>query len=137
MKIRFEYTPEEINASEECMKAFAEAGDGFSEMAAAGIQLIKEMGNYEQKAGTMTIMGHINDEGAEFCYDLDPKAYCAGMHTASAFASTFVEIIEYLKALGTVLQLKIVLKNAKSMFTAVSKSFCGKSPAVDEDEEEA
>lgn len=136
MKIKFEYSPEELKQMEETMGAFAEAGDSFSELAAAGMVIIKEQGKFEQGFGTMVISGHLGDDGGEIVYAMDEKAFCAGMHTAAAFADTWAETIEYLKALGTVLQIKRVLGNFKSMFTAVKKSFNGEDPAVDEAKEE-
>ena len=135
MKIKFEYSPEELKQMEETMGAFAEAGDEFSELAAAGIAILKEQGKFEQTYGTLTIYGGINNVGGKITYDLDQKAFCAGMHTAAAFADTWVETIEYLKALAVVLQLKRIAGNVKSMFTAVKKSFNGEDPEIKEDQE--
>lgn len=134
MKIRFEYSPEELKQIEETMGAFAEAGDEFSEMAATGMNILREQGKFEQTYGTLSIYGGINNVGGKITYELDDKAFCAGMHTAAAFAETWVETLNYLKALATVLQIKRVLGNVKSMFTAVKKSFNGEDPAMDKEE---
>lgn len=136
MKIKFEYSPEELKQMEETMGAFAEAGDDFSALAAVGMGILKEQGEFEQEFGTMVISGHLGDNGGEIVYNMDEKAFCAGMHTAAAFADTWVETIDYLKALATVLQIKRVIGNFKSMFTAVKKSFNGEDPAMDEAKEE-
>lgn len=135
MKITFEYTPEELQELTNTMDAFAEAGDEFSEMAAVGMNIIKEKGKFEQTYGTLSIYGGINNVGGKVTYELDEKAFCAGMSTAAAFAETWVETIEYLKALAMVLQIKRVLGNVKSMFTAVKKSFNGEDPAIKEEQE--
>lgn len=137
MKIRFEYSPEELKQMEKTMGAFAEAGDEFSEMAATGMNILREQGKFEQTYGTLSIYGGINNVGGKITYELDEKAFCAGMHTAAAFAETWVETLNYLKALATVLQIKRVLGNVKSMFTAVKKSFSGEDPEIKEDQEEA
>jgi hypothetical protein len=138
MKIKFEYSPEELKQMEETMNAFAEAGDEFSEMAAAGIAILKGQGEFAQQSSkVMMIKGHIGEDGASVIYNLEESAFCAGMHTAAAFAETWAETIEYLKALAVVLQAKRVIGNFKSMFTAVKKSFNGEDPAIKEDEEEA
>ncbi len=136
MKIKFEYSPEELKQMEETMGAFAEAGDDFSALAAAGMGILREQGKFEQTHGTLSIYGGINNVGGKITYELDEKAFCAGMHTAAAFADTWAESIDYLKALATVLQIKRVIGNFKSMFTAVKKSFNGEDPAVDEAKEE-
>lgn len=133
MKIKFEYSPEELQEMTNTMNAFAEAGDGFSEMAAMGMGILKEQDKFEQEFGTLTIYGNINDAGGEITYELDEKAFCAGMHTAAAFSNTWVETIEYFKALATVLHIKRVLGNIKSMFVAVKKSFNGEDPEVKEE----
>lgn len=134
MKIKFEYSPEELKQMEETMGAFAEAGDDFSALAAAGMTILREQGKFEQTYGTLSIYGGINNVGGKITYELDEKAFCAGMHTAAAFADTWVETIGYLKALATVLQLKRIAGNVKSMFTAVKKSFNGEDPAMNEEE---
>ena len=134
MKIKFEYTPEELQEMTATMNAFAEAGDGFSELAATGMNIIKEQGKFEQGFGTMVISGHLDDDGGEIIYDMDEKAFCAGMHTAAAFADTWVETIEYLKALAVVLQFKRIAGNVRSMFEAVKKSFNGEDPEIKEEE---
>lgn len=136
MKITFTYDPEEIQEMTNTMNAFAEAGDEFSEMAAIGMNILKEQGKFEKTYGTLTIYGGINNVGGKITYDLDQKAFCAGMHTAAAFADTWVETIEYLKALAVVLQLKRIAGNVKSMFNAVKKSFNGEDPEI-KDEQEA
>ena len=135
MKITFTYSPEELNEMTNTMNAFADAGDEFSEMAAMGMTILKEQGKFEQTYGTLTIYGGINNAGGKVTYELDEKAFCAGMHTASCFAETWVETLDYLKALATVLQIKRVLGNVKSMFTAVKKSFSGEDPEVKDEEE--
>lgn len=135
MKITFEYTSEELQELTNTMDAFAEAGDEFSEMAAVGMNIIKENGKFEQTYGTLSIYGGINNVGGKITYELDEKAFCAGMSTAAAFAETWVETLDYLKALATVLQIKRVLGNVKSMFTAVKKSFNGEDPAIKEEQE--
>lgn len=134
MKIMFMYEPKELQEMTNTMNAFAEAGDEFSEMAAMGMKIIKEQGKFEQTYGTLSIYGGINNIGGKITYELDEKAFCAGMHTAAAFAETWVETLDYLKALATVLQIKRILGNVKSMFTAVKKSFNGEDPAMDEGE---
>ena len=136
MKIKFEYTPEELNEMTATMKAFGEAGDEFSELAHMGMDILKEQGKFEQKTGTMTISGHLGDDGGEIVYAMDEKAFCAGMHTAAAFADTWAETVQYLKALAVVLQFKRIAGNFKSMFTAVKKSFNGEDPAVDDEAKE-
>lgn len=135
MKITFTYDPEELQEMTNTMNAFAEAGDEFSELAATGIAILKEQGKFEQTYGTLTIYGGINNVGGKITYELDEKAFCAGMHTAAAFADTWVETLNYLKALATVLQLKRIAGNVKSMFTAVKKSFNGEDPAIKEEQE--
>lgn len=137
MKITFTYEPEELQEMTNTMNAFAEAGDDFSALAAAGMNILREQGKFEQTYGTLTIYGGINNVGGKITYELDEKAFCSGMRTAAAFAETWVEAIEYLKALGTVLQIKRVMGNVKSMFTAVKKSFNGEDPEIKEDKEEA
>ena len=136
MKIKFEYSPEELKQMEETMGAFAEAGDDLSALAAAGMGILKEEGEFKQGFGTTAISCHMGDDGCEIVYDMDEKAFCAGMHTAAAFADTWADTVDYLKALATVLQIKRVIGNFKSMFTAVKKSFNGEDPAVDEAKEE-
>lgn len=134
MKIMFMYDPEELQEMTNTMNTFAEAGDEFSEMAAMGMNILREQGKFEQNCGTLSIYGGINNVGGKITYELDEKAFCAGMRTAAAFAETWVETLNYLKALATVLQIKRVLGNFKSMFTAVKKSFNGEDPAMDEGE---
>ena len=134
MKITFTYSPEELQEMTNTMNTFADAGDEFSEMAAMGMNILREQGKFEQTHGTLSIYGGINNIGGKITYELDEKAFCAGMHTAAAFAETWVDTIEYLKALATVLQIKRILSNVKSMFTAVKKSFNGEDPAMDEEE---
>lgn len=136
MKITFTYSPEELQEMTATMNAFAEAGDDFSALAAAGMTILKEQGKFEQTYGTLSIYGGINNVGGKITYELDDKAFCAGMHTAAAFADTWAETVEYLKALATVLQIKRVIGNFKSMFTAVKKSFNGEDPEIKEDQEE-
>lgn len=136
MKITFMYSPEELQEMTATMNAFAEAGDDFSALAAAGMTILKEQGKFEQTYGTLSIYGGINNVGGKITYELDDKAFCAGMHTAAAFADTWAETVEYLKALATVMQIKRVIGNFKSMFTAVKKSFNGEDPEIKEDQEE-
>ena len=135
MKITFTYEPEELQEMTNTMNAFAEAGDDFSALAAAGMTILREQGKFEQTYGTLSIYGGINNVGGKITYELDEKAFCSGMRTAAAFADTWAETVEYLKALATVLQIKRVLGNFKSMFTAVKKSFNGEDPEIKEDQE--
>lgn len=137
MKITFTYEPEELQEMTNTMNAFAEAGDDFSALAAAGMNILREQGKFEQTYGTLTIYGGINNVGGKITYDLDQKAFCAGMHTAAAFAETWAETIEYLKALAVILQFKRIAGNVRSMFEAVKKSFNGEDPEIKEDQEEA
>ena len=135
MKITFTYEPAELEEMTNTMNAFAEAGDEFSALAALGMNILKEQGKFEQTLGTLSVYGGINNAGGKITYELDEKAFCAGMHTAAAFADTWVETLEYLKALATILQFKRVLGNVKSMFTAVKKSFNGEDPEVKDEKE--
>lgn len=135
MKITFTYEPEELQEMTNTMNAFAEAGDDFSALAAAGMTILREQGKFEQTYGTLSIYGGINNVGGKIIYELDEKAFCSGMKTAAAFADTWAETVEYLKALATVLQIKRVLGNFKSMFTAVKKSFNGEDPEIKEEQE--
>lgn len=137
MKITFTYDPEELQEMTNTMNTFAEAGDEFSEMAAIGMNILREQGKFEQTCGTLSIYGGINNVGGKITYELDEKAFCSGMRTAAAFADTWVETLNYLKALATVLQIKRVLGNVKSMFVAVKKSFNGEDPEIKENKEEA
>jgi len=135
MKITFTYEPAELEEMTNTMNAFAEAGDEFSALAALGMNILKEQGKFEQTLGTLSVYGGINNVGGKITYDLDEKAFCAGMHTAAAFADTWVETLEFLKALAVLTQFKRVLDNVKSMFTAVKKSFNGEDPEVKDEEE--
>ena len=134
MKITFTYSPEELNEMTNTMNAFADAGDKFSELAVTGMGILKEQGKFEQTFGTLSIYGGINNAGGKVTYELDEKAFCAGMHTASCFAKTWVETLEFLKALIILTQFKRILGNVKSMFTAVKKSFNGEDPEIKEEE---
>ena len=134
MKITFTYSPEELEEMTSTMNAFADAGDEFSEMAAMGMGILKEQGKFDQTYGTLSVYGGINNAGGKVTYELDEKAFCAGMHTAAAFADTWVETLEFLKALAVLTQFKRIAGNFKSMWKACSKSFCGEDPAMEEEE---
>lgn len=135
MKIIFEYSPEELEATKGTMKAFGDAGEPISALAATGMDIIAGLEDgYKDETGVMHTYAKIDENGGVFTYDLDKECYVKGMQTAALFSETFVETIEFLKAFATIMQVKRIAKNFKSMFTACSKAFCGEDPAMDEEE---